>query len=257
MKILFISDIVGQPGREIIQNNMPRLLTEEKPDFIIANAENSAGGKGLNGPIADELFTLGINVLTMGNHTFDRKEIESVITDEHVLRPLNYPPNVPGQGYGIYQTRAKENIAVISLMGRVYMPGTDCPFRCLNDVLEKIYLTTRNIFVDFHAEVTSEKLAMGVYLDGKVSAVIGTHTHVQTADAKILQNGTAYITDAGMSGPDEGIIGMDKEIVLKKFLTGIPQHFAVAKGRSVMQGVIVDIDSKSGKALSIKNFSIH
>jgi len=256
MKIIFISDIIGQPGRDIVASKLPVLREKEKPFFVIANAENSAGGKGITVSIADELFALGVDVITLGNHTFDRKEAEAALSSERVLRPANYPPMAPGTGWGVYQSAEGVKVAVVNLMGRVYMPLTDCPFRAASNLLEKVSKETRNIIVDFHAEITSEKQAMGWYLDGKVSAVLGTHTHIPTADERVLPQGTAYISDSGMTGPAEGVIGMDKELVLKKFLTGIPQHFEVAKGRSIMQGCVLDIDTGSGKAQSIKRFSV-
>ena len=256
MKILFVADIVGQPGREMLSNRLPELKDRENPDFIIANGENAAGGKGLTALVAQEIFNCGVNVITLGNHAFDRREIEDAITNPRILRPANYPPNVQGRGFGIYSIDGKGKIAVVNAMGRVYMPIIDCPFRGMNDILEKIAGETKTIVVDFHAEVTSERVAMGWYLDGRVSAVIGTHTHIPTADEKILPQGTAYITDAGMTGPSEGVIGMDKEIVLKRFLTGLPHPFVVAKGQNIMQGCVLDIDEGTGKARSIKRFSV-
>ncbi len=252
MIILFIGDIVGEPGRNILERVLPDLREEYAPDFVIANAENSAGGKGLTGPVAADLFSLGVNVLTLGNHTFDRSEIENAINNQKILRPANYPPAVPGQGYGVYSVEGKGKIAVISLMGRVYMPLTDCPFRRINEVLEQTSPLAAVTIVDFHAEVTSEKVAMSWYLDGRVSAVIGTHTHVPTADERILPGGTAAFSDAGMTGPSEGIIGMDRELVLKKFLYGIPQRFTVARGQTVLQGAVIDIDETTGRARSIR-----
>ena len=256
MKILFIADIVGEPGRAVIAKGLPGLFGRENPDLIIANAENSAGGKGLTSPIAKELFSLGIDVITLGNHTFDRKEIENTIDDPKVLRPANYPPGVPGKGWNIYKTKSGHKVAVINIMGRVYMPVIDDPFRAVSDIIDKVKAETKIIFVDFHAEITSEKQTMGWFLDGRVSACVGTHTHIPTADERVLPGGTAYLTDAGMTGPAEGVIGMDKEIILKKYLTGIPQHFSVAKGGSLMQGCVVEINESDGKAKSIKRFSI-
>ncbi len=256
MKILFIADIVGEPGREILRNKLPELLRNEQPDFVIANAENAAGGKGLTGPLARELFDLGVMAITLGNHTFDRKEIESIIDEPRVLRPANYPPLVPGHGYGVFEAKNGKKIAVLSMMGRVYLPDLDCPFRTASCILETVLAETPVVFVDFHAEITSEKQAFGWYLDGRVSAVVGTHTHVPTADERLLPGGTAYLTDAGMTGPSEGVIGMDKEVVLKKYLTAIPQHFVIAKGASVMQGCIVEVNDGTGKAVSIKRYSI-
>jgi metallophosphoesterase (TIGR00282 family) len=255
MRVLFIGDIVGQPGRDLLARRIEGLVKAEKPDFIITNAENAAGGKGLTRPVAQELFGLGVDVLTLGNHTFDRKEIDEIIEHTNVVRPANYPPFVAGHGCGVYEARNNAGkIAVVNLMGRVYLPDLDCPFRKATELLEKLSSETKIIVVDFHAEVTSEKLAMGLFLDGRVSAVLGTHTHIPTADERVLDGGTAYISDVGMTGPGAGVIGMDRELVLKKFLTGIPQHFAVAKGFSVLQGVIIDIDGKSGRANSIRRF---
>ncbi len=256
MKILFISDIVGQPGREVLASRLPALREKENPDFIIANGENAAGGKGITVSIVNDLTGLGIDVITLGNHTFDRKEAESALSMENVIRPANYPPMAPGTGWGVFTAKSGVKIAVINLIGRVYMPLTDCPFRTGSAIVDKAMKETKNIIVDFHAEITSEKQAMGWYLDGKVSAVLGTHTHVPTADEKILPMGTAYVSDCGLTGPAEGVIGMDKELVLKKFLTAIPQHFEVAKGKSIMQGCVVEIDKTSGKSLSIKRFSV-
>lgn len=255
MKILFIADIIGEPGRAVLHNELPKLIEREQPDFIIANAENAAGGKGITKPIADELFAAGIHVLTMGNHTFDRKEIKDIIDHPAVLRPANYPPAVDGNGWGVFNAKNNVKLAVLSLMGRVYLPDIDCPFRTANAALEDIYKETQLIIVDFHAEVTSEKQAMGWYLDGRVSAMIGTHTHIPTADEQVLPGGTAYITDAGMTGPTEGVIGMDREIVIKKYLTGIPHHFVVAKGAPIMQGCILEIDPSSSRAQAIRRFT--
>jgi len=256
MKIFFVGDIVGEPGREILKSKLPDFIKNNNVDFVIANAENSAGGKGLTEKVAEEIFSSGVNVITMGNHTFARKEIETIINDKRILRPANYPPGVPGNRYGIYFI--KDNpvpVGVINLMGRVYMPLLDCPFRTAEELIKEISQQTKIIVVDFHAEITSEKLAFGWFLDGKVSAVIGTHTHVQTADERILPQGTAYITDCGMTGPKDGIIGMDKEIVLKKYLTTMPFRFVVSKGENILSGCTIDIDEKTGKATDIKRIS--
>jgi metallophosphoesterase (TIGR00282 family) len=256
MKVLFIGDIVGQPGRDILARRLNEIIDETQPDFVVANGENAAGGKGLTGTIAKELFDLGIQVLTLGNHAFDRREIEEALIDPRILRPANYPPNVPGKGWGVYAVSGGRKLAVVNLLGRVYLPAIDDPFRTANDILEKIYAETRNILVDIHAEVTSEKVAMGWYLDGRVSAVVGTHTHIPTADERIMPKGTAYLTDAGMTGPTDGVIGMDRDVVIKKFLTGIPQHFVVAKGNASVQGCVIDIDDATGQAKSIKRINI-
>jgi metallophosphoesterase (TIGR00282 family) len=256
MKILFIADIVGSGGRKIIADKLAGLREKENPDFIIANAENAAGGKGLTRAIAQELFSLGINVLTMGNHTFDRKEIIDIIDDPRILRPANYPPGVPGQGWGVYTAATNEPIGIVNLMGRVYLPLIDCPFRAADAVIEKIRSESKVIFVDLHAEVTSEKSAMTRYLDGRVTAVVGTHTHVATADENVRLSGTAALTDAGMTGPVDGVIGMDGSTALKRFLTGMPQHFVEAQGHAIFQGCIVDADGSTGMAQSIRRFSI-
>jgi metallophosphoesterase (TIGR00282 family) len=256
MRVLFIGDVIGQPGRDILVRRLAELVEAEDAGFVIVNGENAAGGKGLTPAIAGELFDLGINVITLGNHTFDRREIEDALSDSRILRPANYPPNVPGQGYGIYTLGAGKKIAVVSLMGRVYLTPIDCPFRKANEILDKIAGETSTVIVDFHAEVTSEKIAMGWYLDGRVSAVIGTHTHVPTADERILPRGTAFITDAGMTGPVDGVIGMDRDVVIKKFLTGMPQYFVVAKGNVMIQGCIIDIDDATGRATAIRRIAV-
>ncbi|MFH1380207.1 MAG: TIGR00282 family metallophosphoesterase [bacterium] len=250
MKILFIGDIIGRPGREKVAELLPKLKEKEEIDFVIANGENSAGGKGINPRIADEFAGMGIDVITLGNHSFDRKEVLNIIDDPRILRPINYPASVPGKGYGIFEVKEIQ-LAVISLMGRVYLPNIDDPFRKADTAIETIRKVTPLILVDFHAEITSEKQAMGWYLNGRVSAVIGTHTHVPTADAKILDQGTAYISDCGMVGPSEGIIGADREMALKRFLTGIPVHLPVAQGRVAFNGAVIEIDEQDGKAKKI------
>lgn len=253
MKILIIGDIVGEAGRSAVGSVLPGLRKHLNLDFVIANAENAAGGKGLTRDVADEIFSFGVNVFTLGNHTWARKDIEQLLDDERILRPANYPPGAPGRGWNIYSLSEKISVAVLNLMGRVYMPLLDCPFRAADPALEEIRKKTRNIIVDFHAEITSEKMAMGWYLNGKVSAVIGTHTHVQTADAKILSDKTAYITDCGMCGSEDSVIGMDKEIVLKKYLTSIPQRFVVSKGAPMFNACRVDIDETTGRAAAIES----
>lgn len=255
IRVLFIADIVGEPGRRTVN----KVLTEFKKediDFTIANAENAAGGFGLTAKVAEEIIDSGVEVLTLGNHVWDRKEIKEIIENPQILRPANYPPFTPGRGYNFYLTRKGIKIAVVNLMGRVYMPDLDCPFRCMDVLLPEIKKVTNLIIVDFHAEITSEKQAIGWYLDGKVSAVVGTHTHVQTADERILPEGTAYITDCGMSGPRDSVIGIKKEIILKKYLTQIPLRFEVAKKDLIFSGVIIELDEKTGKGLTIKRIQI-
>ncbi len=252
MKVLHIGDIVGRPGREAVGRLLPVISKEENFDLIIANSENAARGAGLTPDVADELLSFGINVLTLGNHVWKRKEIFQIIEDENILRPANFPPGVPGNGLVVININDTK-VAVVSMMGRVYMPDLDCPFRTFDVISERLEKeNVKNIIVDFHAEITSEKIAFGWYLDGKVSAVVGTHTHVQTADERILPQSTAYITDVGMTGARNSVIGVKKEIIIKKYLTQMPLRFEVAEGDPVLSGVIIDIDEKTGKARSIK-----
>ncbi|MCL2389650.1 MAG: TIGR00282 family metallophosphoesterase [Elusimicrobia bacterium] len=256
MKIIFIGDIVGSGGRDVIKNLLPDLIKSENAEFVIANGENAAQGKGITPRTAKEIFEAGVNVITLGNHTFARSEVVDVLGNPAVLRPANYPATVQGKGYGVYETSSGKRIGVINLMGRVYMPVTDCPFGVAEKVVPLLLKETKIILADMHAEATSEKIAMGLYLDGKVSAVIGTHTHVPTADEQILKNGTAYITDAGMAGPKEGIIGTHADAVINRFLTGVYTPFKLAFGKNIFQGCIVDVDEETGRSRSIKRFSL-
>jgi metallophosphoesterase (TIGR00282 family) len=259
MRILLIGDIIGKKGREIIDAVLPEFKQEGKIDFCIANGENLAGGFGITPAVAKQVYAAGVDVLTGGNHIWSKKEIYQIIDeDERILRPLNYPIGVPGGGGRIY-TVNNQQIGVISLCGRVFMDNLDCPFRTVMLEIERMRKETQNIVVDFHAEATSEKIAMGLYLDGLVSAVIGTHTHVQTADEKILSKGTAYITDTGMVGAKNSVIGVDSDIVIKRFLTSIPIRFEPTKtGPGIFCGVIIEINSdaegrgNAANALSIK-----
>ncbi len=251
MKIFFIGDIVGKAGREAVKKVVEKW--REKVDFFIANAENAAGGNGITPRVAEELFSIGINVLTTGNHIWDKKEIMEIIEkEERLLRPANYPPQAPGRGGGVYKTIQGDKIGVINIAGRVFMPCLDCPFRVVLREIERIKKETPCIIVDVHGEATSEKMALGFYLNGKVSAVIGTHTHVQTADEMILSEGTAYITDVGMTGAFDSIIGVKKEEVLTRFLTQIPVRFKAAKGNVWVNGVVVEIQRDNGKAVRIQ-----
>ena len=247
MIVLAIGDIIGRPGRRVVAELLPALKKQYRPDLILANAENAAGGFGLSLDTANELLDTGINVLTSGNHIWAQKDILPYLDSEMpILRPLNYPPGVPGRGYIV--TKAA---VVISLMGRTFMTDIDCPFRAMDALLPT--LDSKLVIVDFHAEATSEKMAMGHYLDGRVSAVLGTHTHVATADARVLSGGTAYISDMGMAGPVNSIIGDDSRGVIQRFLTGIPVRLTVAKGRAMLNAVVTEIDDKSGRAISIKS----
>jgi hypothetical protein len=247
-----IGDVVGRIGRKVLSSLLPNLKKERNVDFVVANGENAAGGFGLTQKIARELFSYGIDVLTSGNHVWKRKEIYQLLEEDgRVLRPLNYPVGVPGQGYTILEGESGR-LAVINLCGRVFLANINCPFRTIMEEIEGIRSKARCIFVDMHAEVTSEKVAMGYFLDGKVSAVIGTHTHIQTADEGLLPGGTAYLTDVGMTGPMDGVIGIKRDIILKRFLTSIPLRLDVAKGRGIFSAVLVNIDHQTGQALEIE-----
>jgi hypothetical protein len=252
MKFLFLGDIFGRPGREGLSRALPRLKEIHRPDFIIANAENAAHGKGLTPRIAEELWGLGIDVLTLGNHTLDRREIIPVLQDPRLLRPANYPSAVPGHGSGVYTTRSGVPVAVLQVMGRVYMPQIDSPFQVADKEVETLRRKAQVIVVDLHAEITSEKAALGWYLDGRVSAAIGSHTHVQTADERILPGGTAYLSDIGMCGPHNSIIGADVNSILQRFLTGVQERMVVATGDAEICGCVVEIDETTGKARSIE-----
>lgn len=248
-----IGDIVGKPGRKAILDNLTALCKERNVDFVIANGENAAGGHGITKEIAKQLFATGIDVFTMGNHVWNKKEIVPYIEKEkRIIRPANYPPGTPGDGYHIYQTRGGNSIGVINISGRIYMQELDCPFRTIDQILDEIKYQTNLIFVDFHAEATSEKVAMGWYLDGRVTAVCGTHTHVQTADERILPNGTAYITDIGMTGPRDSVIGVSSNIVIEKFITQMPRRFEVADTNYQLNAVLIDADPINGTALKIE-----
>ncbi len=253
MRLLMIGDVVGRSGRRAIKVNVSDLKREFDLDMIIANGENAAGGKGITKEVANELFISGVDVLTMGNHVWNKREAFDYLDKEtRIVRPANYPPGVPGYGYCIFETRRKVKVGVINLAGRVFLQSVDCPFRKASEVVARLKEEARVVIVDFHAEATSEKVAMGLYLDGLVSAVVGTHTHVQTADECILPGGTAYITDLGMTGPRNSVIGVKKENVIEKFLTQIPQHFEVATGPFQLNGVVIDIDEDTGEASAIR-----
>jgi len=257
MKILFIGDIVGKPGRQAIKALLPNVASRYKIDVVIANGENAAGGFGITEPTATELFSYGIEILTTGNHVWDKKEAIPYLIKEHrILRPLNYPPEVPGVGSIIFTAHKKFPVAVLNVAGRIFMNTLDCPFRATKAALQKIEDSVKIIIIDFHAEATSEKLAFAYYLDGKVSAVVGTHTHVQTADEKILPAGTAYITDVGMTGPVAGVIGIEKDQIIDKFLTHMPKKFNVAEGKAVLSAVVVEIDEQSGRATGIQRLQL-
>jgi 2',3'-cyclic-nucleotide 2'-phosphodiesterase len=253
MKILFIGDIVGSPGREIVSDRLHDIVQTRGIDLVIANGENSASGFGITPRIAEQLFEAGIDVLTGGNHIWDRKEILEYIGEHpRLLRPANFPQVNPGSGLYIGKARNGTPYAVLDLQGRVFMASIDCPFQAADRELARIPPEVRVIFVDIHAETTSEKVAMGWYLDGRVSAVVGTHTHVATADEQILPGGTSFQTDVGMTGPHNGVIGMDKTAILRRFLDAQPARFEVASGNVQMNTVLIEVDDATGKAITIE-----
>jgi hypothetical protein len=257
MKVLFIGDIVGKPGRRAVSEFVPSLISERKIDLVIANCENAAAGFGVTREIVEELYGSRIDVLTSGNHIWNKREVLEFIGDyETLLRPANYPASTPGSGAALIPTADGEYVGVLNLAGRIFMHPIDCPFVTAKNNVAELRKKTNIIVVDIHAEATSEKRALGWYLDGEVSAVLGTHTHVQTADEEILPQGTAYISDVGMTGPFDSVIGIKKDVIIERFLTQMPNKFDVAKGDIRMQGVILDIDSISGKANSIERISI-
>jgi len=256
MKILFIGDVVGSPGRDMVAEYLPKLKSKYHPHISIVNGENAASGKGINEKIYKAFLANGAQAVTLGNHTWAKKDIFDFIDSaKYMVRPANFPEENPGQGI-IYLNYNGEEVAIISIQGRTFLPPIDCPFKTVDNLVEQARKRTSIIFVDFHAEATSEKQAMGWYLDGRVSAVVGTHTHVQTADNRILEKGTAYITDVGMTGPYDGILGVKREPVLNKFITSLPARFDVAEGRTQLNAVLIEIDQKSGKAKSIERLMI-
>jgi len=257
VNILFIGDIIGKPGRQALSRELHRLVDRHAVDLIIANGENAAGGFGLTTDTAKELFDMGVHCLTSGNHIWDKKEqVSLVLADPRIIRPANYAEGVPGSGSVIVTTPGGVKVGVLNLEGRVYMKNLECPFRTADREIERLKRETPLIFVDFHAEATSEKSALGWYLDGRVSAVVGTHTHVQTADERILPQGTAYLTDAGMTGSFDSVIGIGKEEAIRKFLTQMPAKFEIPKKDIRLNGVLVGIDPQSGTALSIERVSV-
>ncbi len=256
MKVLAIGDIVGGPGRKMIKDYLRRVKRELKVDLCIANGENAALGNGITRSIAYELYDNGVDVITMGNHVWSKKEIIDFFDEnEYIIRPANYPPACPGKGYVFIEVNRKQ-VAIINLSGRVCLDTLDCPFRTVTELLKTIKQTTDIIVVDFHAEATSEKAAMAWYLDGEVSAVLGTHTHVQTADERILPMGTGFITDIGMTGPYNSILGVEKDIIIERFLTHLPRKFKIADGRAQFNAVVCEINEDTGKTTSINRIII-
>lgn len=255
MKLLFIGDIVGNPGRKAAKEMISQIKKTMSIDFCIANCENSAGGRGITYLVAQEIYKSGVDGITMGNHVWAKSEILNFIeSDSRIVRPANYPEELPGKGSAIISNE-KGKIGIMNLLGRVYMDSIDCPFKAADRELEYLKSFTKVVLVDMHAEATSEKCALAWYLDGRVSCVLGTHTHVQTADERILPCGTGYISDVGMTGPYEGVIGVDKDIILEKFMKHMPIKFEVAKGSAQFNAVVLEIDEKSGKTLKIERIS--
>lgn len=253
LRVLALGDIVGTPGRRACTEIIPRLREEDEIDFVIANAENIAGGSGLSESAVLDLFDHGVDAITTGDHAFKKKEAEDLFRDNHyVLRPANYPEEVPGTGFNIWENKNGIKIAVINIMGRVFLKTTDCPFKTVKKIVGQARLQTPLIFVDFHAEATSEKVAMGWFLDGQVSAVFGTHTHVPTADETILPQGTGYVTDLGMCGPHHSVIGREIKDALRMFLTQMPTNLRVAEEDPRITGIILDVDVKTGKTVAIR-----
>jgi len=257
VRILFIGDIVGKPGRDVVAALLPRLVKSRQVDFVIANGENAAVVAGLTPKVAEELLDLGIDVLTSGNHIWKRKEIEPYLAQSRVvLRPANYPGGVPGTGHVVLKTDEGIPVGVVNLEGRVFMKPLDCPFRTADHLLGQMAAKAAIRIVDFHAEATSEKQALAWYLDGRASAVVGTHTHVQTADERILDAGTGFITDVGMTGPTDSVIGVRKEDAISRFLTQRPHKFEIPKGPTHLDAVVIDVDPKNGKAKKIERIKI-
>ena len=276
MKILFIADVVGEPGRRAVRQLVPQLRQRYELDVVIANGENSAGGSGITLKTAEEIFSAGVDIITSGDHLWDQKEVTTLLKEERrFLRPLNYPAGTPGQGSAIFEARSGNGavagappaqggaggkgspvlVAVLNLQGRTFMPVLENPFLAARAEVERLRQTTKIIFVDMHAEATSEKIAMARMLDGQVSALVGTHTHVQTADEQIFPGGTAYLTDAGFTGPHESVLGREIEPVIRRFLTSQPQRFEVAKGRVLLQGALVEVDAATGEATGVQRIS--
>lgn len=257
MKILFIGDIFGKPGRDIAHRAIPALVAAHGIDLVIANVENSAAGFGVTGDIAETILKYGVDVMTSGNHVWDKKEVlEYIPRQPRLLRPANYPAGVPGRGTWIGRTRTGEPVAVINVMGRVFMAPLDDPFAVVLKEIEAARGKARVIVVDFHAEATSEKVAMGWHLDGRVTAIFGTHTHVQTADERVLPKGTAYLTDVGMTGPHDSIIGVTVEAALGRFVNGMPARFEAATGPARLNAIIITADPASGRALGIERLNL-
>jgi len=252
MKVIFVGDIYGNPGKKAFEATFPRLKNALSPDFCIANLENAAGGRGVSWPVLTELMENGVDFATMGNHVWANQSIFNFVEEEkRIVIPANLYSGVPGQRFGILEKNGKK-IGIINILGNVYMTGSSCPFRAADEMLDEIAKVTKCTLIDFHAEATSEKAAFAWYVDGRASAVIGTHTHVQTADERILTRGTGMITDAGMTGPADGVIGTDKDIIIKRFLYNYPIRMECARGRTQFNGVYLELDEETGKCTKIE-----
>ena len=257
MKIIVIGDIVGKPGRKVLCASLKRLKEQHEAEFVVANAENAAEGAGIVPRVGDEILSAGVDVMTSGNHIYDKRDVIKYIENEpRLLRPANYALDTPGRGVWLGSTQSGTPVAVVNVQGRIFMPPSDCPFKSADRVIAEIGNRASVIIVDHHAEATSEKQAMGRYLDGRVSVVVGTHTHVQTADEQVLPGGTAYITDLGMTGPYDSVIGVEAHLVINRFLRGMPTRFETATGDARLCGVVVDVDERTGKAVSIERLQV-
>lgn len=256
MRLLFIADVVGSPGRRAVRELVPRLREQQGINVVVANGENSAGGSGITQTTADELFRSGVDIITSGDHLWDQKDVMSLMEKERrFVRPLNYPPGTPGQGSTVFQSKSGPTVGVINLQGRTFMPPLENPFLAVMAEVDRLSALTKIIFVDFHAEATSEKIAMARMLDGKVSLLIGTHTHVQTADEQILPAGTGFLCDGGFTGPHDGVIGRESEPIIRRFLTNQPQKFEVSKRQIKLQGALCDIEESTGRTIKIQRVS--
>lgn len=263
VNLLFIGDIVGRPGRRAVQTLLPALREQHRLDFVIANGENSAGGAGLTPKTAAEIFAAGVDVITTGDHVWDQKEVFDVLAAEpRCLRPLNYPPRTPGQGSGVFEIRNPQSeernlpsVAVLNAQGRTFMPPLENPFLVVPPEVARLRQRTPVVFVDFHAEATSEKIAFARMLDGQVSAVVGTHTHVQTADEQVFPGGTAFLSDAGFTGPHESVLGREIQPVIQRFITNLPQRFEVATERVILHGIVIEVDDATGRARRVQRIA--
>lgn len=256
MTLLFIADIVGQPGRRAVKELLPGLRRKHSVDLVVANGENAAGGSGITVRTAEEIFSAGVDIMTSGDHLWDQKEVVDLLANEkRFVRPLNYPQGTPGQGSVLFQPDNRMPVAIINLQGRTFMAPLENPFHAVLAEVERWQTSTKMIFIDFHAEATSEKIALARMLDGRISALIGTHTHVQTADEQIFPGGTGFLCDGGFTGPHESVIGREIEPIIRRFVTNMPQKFEVAKGRVLLQGAVVEIDESTGKTIRLERVS--